>query len=187
MTDKTPPERSGDDAPDIEARASEGEGAEETRSGRGPTVLLIDSEPMLRALTSRLLSRHGASVTIASLPCDAALQARARAFDVVVVDLDVPGATGVMALLAGGATAPQRLVACTSRPLDAAESEVCAVVLAKPFDFNALAAAVLGRTPRHRQRRRHRATPARHTLMTRRRAARSRLDRSPRSADDRSR
>jgi len=184
MTDKTPQERRGDDASDIEPRASDGA---ETRSGRGPTVLLIDGEPMLRALTSRLLSRQGASVTIANLPCDAALRERARTFDVVVVDLDVPGASEVMSMLAGGVTAPRRMVACTSRPLDAAESEACAAVLLKPFDFNELAAAVLGRAPRHRQRRRRRATPARHTLRTRRRAARSRLDRSPRSADARSR
>jgi DNA-binding response OmpR family regulator len=184
MTDKTPPPRSGDDMRDIERPGPKG--AQETDGTRGPTVLLIDGEPMLRALTSRLLARQGAAVTVA-LPCDAAMHARANTFDVVVVDLDVPGATRVMSVLARGAAPPRRVVACTSRPLDAAESEACAEVLLKPFDFDALAAAVLGRAPRHRERRQRRVVLARHTLKTRRRAARARLDRRSRSAGARSR
>ena len=184
MSETTPPERSGELASD-DASPDPIQSHAPARA-RNPKVLLIDGEPMLRALTSRLLERQGAEVTVAVLPCDVSMLARA-AFDVVVIDLDAPGASRVMSRLAESEHAPRRMVTCTGRELTAAENEACTTVLRKPFDFAALAVAVLGRALRHRQRRRGRATPARHTLRTRRRAARGRLDRAPRSSGDRNR
>lgn len=184
-SDGTAPEPNDDEETGLESTAPKVNGT--TTRARGPRVLLVDGEPMLRALTSRLLSRQGAEVTMAALPCDAAFAAAAAGVDVVVLDLDLPGATRLMERLAEIDAPPRRLVACATRALSAAEREACTTVLLKPFDFDALSLAVLGRAPRHRERRRRRGTPTRHTLRTRRRAARARLDPSARSCGDRTR
>jgi two-component system phosphate regulon response regulator OmpR len=64
-------------------------------SGDHPHILLVDDEPKLRALLSRFLGEHGFRVTTAEHAAEAREKLRALDFDLMILDVMMPGETGL--------------------------------------------------------------------------------------------
>ncbi|RYZ08224.1 MAG: response regulator [Myxococcales bacterium] len=111
-----------------------------------PSILLIDDEPMIRTLVSRLLSGRYRVTTADSVRAALAVLNQRADFDAVLCDLMMPGESGMdffgvvrrlypslmtrVAFITGGAVTPD-----TSKFLETAARPV----LGKPFDAQALA------------------------------------------------
>jgi len=63
-----------------------------------PAILLIDDEEIMREVISRLLSREGYTVQTAPTADDGLAKLREEAFDLVLLDLMLPGKSGLQAL-----------------------------------------------------------------------------------------
>ncbi|HEU4734380.1 MAG TPA: ATP-binding protein, partial [Kofleriaceae bacterium] len=72
----------------------------------GLRVLVADDEPSVRATVRRLLERGGATVAVASEGLDAERQLRQERFDLVILDVTMPGRTGYEVLAFARATQP---------------------------------------------------------------------------------
>lgn len=109
-------------------------------------VLIVDDEEGLLDTYRRVLERRGMAVTVSSTPqaALAAVQARPRAYDVLVTDQTMPGMTGVALARAVAALRPDLPVVLISGQAAAAEAEAGAdeglirAFLAKPFRVGAL-------------------------------------------------
>lgn len=68
----------------------------EARRGRGETVLLVEDEPAVRRLTSRILSRHGYAVIEAEDPAEglATFQSHEGELDLLLTDVVMPKMSG---------------------------------------------------------------------------------------------
>jgi two-component system phosphate regulon response regulator OmpR len=64
-------------------------------SGDNPHILLVDDEPKLRALLSRYLGENGFRVTMAADAAEARDKLRFMDFDLMVLDVMMPGETGL--------------------------------------------------------------------------------------------
>jgi two-component system phosphate regulon response regulator OmpR len=64
-------------------------------SGDTPHILLVDDEPKLRALLSRYLGENGFRVTMAADAAEARDKLRFMDFDLMVLDVMMPGETGL--------------------------------------------------------------------------------------------
>ncbi len=155
-----------------------------TSDGDGPRpdealhVLLIEDDARLARLTARYLESHAVHVTVVHDGTAGLKEAAARAFDVVLLDLNLPGVDGI--------TVCQRLRERSDVPiimLTARGEEADRVLglevgaddyVAKPFSSRELVARV-----RAQARRRRGAVGPRATLI---RVGRLRLDPSARSA-----
>jgi two-component system sensor histidine kinase RpfC len=60
-----------------------------------PAILLIDDEPTIRKMVSRLLDRAGYQVRAAATPGEALDLVRAEHFDAVICDLHLSGLSGI--------------------------------------------------------------------------------------------
>jgi len=60
---------------------------------RSPTVCLVDDDPMIRELFSRVIKRSGCQVVVASNAADAELVLTGEQVDIVLSDLNMPDAT----------------------------------------------------------------------------------------------
>lgn len=88
---------------------------------RGRRVLVVDDDSTVRDVVARVLEHSGASVVTAADGREAEAKLRANAFDLVVLDLEMPGRTGVDVLASmSGDDAPTVLV--LSGSLDAEAS-----------------------------------------------------------------
>ena len=72
--------------------------------GDGLTVLLVEDEPLVRDLTARALDGFGFSVVLAGTAPEALEQVEARAFDVAICDVVLPGRMDAAELRAAIAT-----------------------------------------------------------------------------------
>lgn len=110
-------------------------------------VLVVDDEEDLRGALADLLAKEGYAVSTAASGREAVSLAHGRPFDLVTMDLRMPGMGGVEALaelrrlhphmpvlVLSGYTTPEDAAACLA--LGALE------IIAKPFDFDQLLAAV---------------------------------------------
>jgi two-component system phosphate regulon response regulator OmpR len=66
-----------------------------TAAGEGAHILLVDDEPKLRALLSRFLTEQGFRVTMAETAAEARDKLRFMDFDLMVLDVMMPGETGL--------------------------------------------------------------------------------------------
>jgi two-component system phosphate regulon response regulator OmpR len=64
-------------------------------SGDHPHILLVDDEPKLRALLGRFLTEHGFRVTMAENAAEARDKLRFLDFDLMILDVMMPGETGL--------------------------------------------------------------------------------------------
>jgi DNA-binding response OmpR family regulator len=123
-------------------------------------ILLVEDEPLIASFVSRGLRAEGYSTAVAGSGDDALMELEARAWDLVVLDLKLPGVDGFGVLARAVEADPpvpvlvlsaQNGVATKVAALDAGASDY----LAKPFSFDELLARV-----RACVRRRARAGPA---------------------------
>ncbi|HQT45740.1 MAG: DNA-binding response regulator [Acidocella sp. 20-63-7] len=64
-------------------------------SGDAPHILLVDDDARLRALTSRYLTENGFRITLAESAAEARDKLRFMDFDLMVLDVMMPGETGL--------------------------------------------------------------------------------------------
>lgn len=115
------------------------------QDGPGPTapgrhVLLVEDEPHIAEAVRFLLMRDGWRVSVHGSGADAAERVRALAPDLLILDIMLPGASGldVLAALRGDpSTAGLPVLMLTARGLDrdraAAEAAGASRFLSKPF------------------------------------------------------
>jgi len=119
----------------------------------GRRVLIVDDEPSIRDVMSRILRRQGHAVEVAANGAGALALARAGAFDLIICDLNLPGTSGldiyaelVRERLLGGAL----FALATGEAGASASPEVVGFgglpLLAKPFELAGLIDLV-GRVP----------------------------------------
>lgn len=113
---------------------------------RSLRLLIVDDEPGILEVLSRLLEAAGHSVRTADSAEAGLAAARAQAFDAVLLDINLPKMTGLRAL--------QEFAACTRAPIimmtGHADSEIekdalllgARALLPKPLDFEKLRAAL---------------------------------------------
>src|SRR5262249_50878927 len=116
---------------------------------QGTRVLVVEDFPDNRDLLIEYLTFRGFTVTAAADGAEAMALARQETFDVILMDLRMPGLDGWEAtrqLKADPATAEVPIVAVTAHALlpeiESARSAGCDAVVAKPFDIAALADAL---------------------------------------------
>jgi DNA-binding response OmpR family regulator len=110
-----------------------------------PRVLVVDDEPGVRAALRRGLSAEGMAVTVAADGTDALRLALTGAFDVVVLDVMLPGLSGyrvVRALRAEGHWLPVLMLSAKDGEHDQADGLDCGAddYLTKPFSYVVLLA-----------------------------------------------
>jgi CheY-like chemotaxis protein len=117
--------------------------------GQGARILLVEDDPTVAEVLAGLLVDQGYEPTLASHGLAALAELRGGDFDVVVLDLDLPGIDGVALarqLRAQGWKRP--IVALTARADPSAESLArqagCDAFLRKPIGGAALAVALAG-------------------------------------------
>jgi two-component system response regulator (stage 0 sporulation protein F) len=125
---------------------------------RGLRVLLAEDDDDVRSLLAALLRRDGHEVIEARDGSELAARTGpgpdgARAYDVVVSDVMMPGATGIVVLsrMANGDSPPPVVVmtAYADREMRAWSRSVGAVaIFAKPFDVDDLRTVLLNLPPR---------------------------------------
>jgi len=109
------------------------------------SVLVADDDEDMRAVLAEELARHGWSVALARDGDEAEGAMRRAAFTVAVLDVRMPGPSGVELLVRlrrRGSTMPVVLITGVTEGLEALGSEHGAIVLAKPFSGAALRAAL---------------------------------------------
>lgn len=111
------------------------------------SVLVIDDDDDIRELLSDYLVAHGYAVRVAADAASGLARIGERAPEIVLIDVDMPGLTGVDALPQIVALAPHAAVIMVS---GAADTEVATRTRAlgamgyvmKPFDFSVLSETV---------------------------------------------
>lgn len=63
--------------------------------GKGPSILVVDDDPEMRALLLDVLSNEGYEVVEAKDGTEAVLALRRRTFDVILMDKNMPGPSGL--------------------------------------------------------------------------------------------
>jgi len=63
--------------------------------GKGPSILVVDDDPEMRALLLDVLGNEGYEVAEAKDGTEAVLALRRRAFDVILMDKNMPGPSGL--------------------------------------------------------------------------------------------
>jgi|SRR5271168_2368169 len=114
-----------------------------------PRVLVIEDELKLAALIRKALNEQGMSADLASNGEDALQMAIASSYDVLLLDVNLPGIDGFEVcrrLRAQGVSTPVLITTAGDRIDErSADIDECADdYMAKPFDFNELFARVRG-------------------------------------------
>lgn len=113
----------------------------------GPRVLVIEDERKLAALIRKALNEQGMPADLASNGEDALQMAIATSYDVLLVDVNLPGIDGFEVcrrLRAQGVSTPILMLTAGDRidELSADIDECADDYMAKPFDFDGLFARV---------------------------------------------
>jgi two-component system, cell cycle sensor histidine kinase and response regulator CckA len=123
----------------------------------GLRVLVADDEPSVRATVRRLLERRGAAVVVAVDGLDAEARLRDETFDLVMLDVQMPGRNGHDVLVTARALHPNLPVILMSGYVEKTRGEgseeEADAFLEKPFSASAvdtLVADVLDRAKRRR-------------------------------------
>ncbi|MBL8589474.1 MAG: response regulator transcription factor [Methylobacteriaceae bacterium] len=127
MSERAPPERA--DAP---ARPADD----------AAHLLIVDDDRRIRLLLSRFLTEHGYRVTVAENAGEARKHLRSLAFDLIVLDVMMPGENGVdfARALRAGSDVPILMLTARSDPGDRVAGLEAGVddYLAKPFETREL-------------------------------------------------
>lgn len=112
-------------------------------SGQTLTVLVVDDQPGVRSLLQRVLSDAGYHVALAADGRSALAAVASVRPDIVLVDQQLPGLSGLDVLAALPAAAPMAtgvLMSASGEPSLATDARRCGAqaVIAKPFDVGAV-------------------------------------------------
>ncbi|HSI40598.1 MAG TPA: response regulator [Xanthobacteraceae bacterium] len=103
-----------------------------------PHLLVVDDDRRIRDLVSRFLTEHGFRVTTAASAADARSRLGGFAFDLLILDVMMPGETGfeLARSVRSGSAVPILMLTARSEPVDRIEGlEIGADdYLAKPFE-----------------------------------------------------
>lgn len=114
----------------------------------GRRVLVVDDDGGVRTVLARMLESCGVVVDTAPGGAQAMDRLDHQRFDALMLDLDMPGVTGLDVLLHVQRTAPRLPVLVITGTYEAERIEGAVAVLAKPVDIaslrNALADALRG-------------------------------------------
>jgi CheY-like chemotaxis protein len=108
----------------------------------GRRVLVVDDDGQVRALLSRQLQAYGVVVDTASGGAQAMAMLDRDRFDAMMLDLDMPGITGLDVLLHVQRAAPALPVLVVTGTFEAERIEGAAEVLSKPVEAKVLRAAL---------------------------------------------
>ena len=113
---------------------------------KGLRLLVADDEPSVRATVRRLLERRGATVVIAADGLEAEARLRDDRFDLVVLDVTMPGRTGYDVLALARATNPRMPVILmsgyTARTRGEGDDDEPDAFIEKPFTAKVLDSAI---------------------------------------------
>lgn len=106
-------------------------------TGERTRVLVADDEPQLRAVYVRQLEALGMGVVAVPGGAEAIARLDAERFDLLILDLDMPGVSGLDVLLHAGRAAPHLpVVVVTATEVERLDG--AAAVLHKPVDLPTL-------------------------------------------------
>jgi CheY-like chemotaxis protein len=108
----------------------------------GRRVLVVDDDGQVRALLSRQLQSYGVLVDTAAGGAQAMAMLDRDHFDALMLDLDMPGVTGLDVLLHVQRAAPSLPVLVVTGTFEAERIEGATEVLAKPVEAKVLRAAL---------------------------------------------
>ena len=108
----------------------------------GRRVLVVDDDGQVRALLSRQLQAYGVVVDTAAGGAQAMAMLDRDRFDALMLDLDMPGVTGLDVLLHVQRAAPSLPVVVVTGTFEAERIEGAAEVLAKPVEARVLRTAL---------------------------------------------
>jgi CheY-like chemotaxis protein len=108
----------------------------------GRRVLVVDDDDQVRALLARQLQAYGVVVDTAEGGAQALAMLDRERFDAMMLDLDMPGVTGLDVLLHVQRAAPSLPVLVVTGTVEAERIEGAAEVLAKPVEGKVLRAAL---------------------------------------------
>ena len=124
----------------------------EKASARGLRVLMVEDNPINRRILTLVLERLPANVTVAENGIEAVDAFSAESFDVVLMDLQMPGMDGYEAMRrlraieaeTGRARTPIIVVSAHTRPAEMAEAKLAGADhhLGKPVDIPSLLATM---------------------------------------------
>ncbi|MDR7302802.1 DNA-binding response OmpR family regulator [Haloactinomyces albus] len=122
-------------------------GGHDGLNGGGARVLVVDDEPGVRSALRRGLSAEGMEITLAEEGTEALKLASTGSFDVVVLDVILPGLSGYRVLerlRARGVGTPVLMISAKDGEVDQADGLDLGAdgYLVKPFSFLVLAAQV---------------------------------------------
>jgi CheY-like chemotaxis protein len=108
----------------------------------GRRVLIVDDDGQVRAVLSRLLESFGLDVETAPGGAQAMTKLDHGSYDALMLDLDMPGVTGLDVLLHVQRAAPKMPVLVVTGTYEAERIEGAVAVLAKPVDPPSLRTAL---------------------------------------------
>ncbi len=115
------------------------------------TALLVEDDALIRVNTSEMLQEAGFIVVEAASAEEALAALQTAPVDVLVTDLNLPGASGQDLAVTARALRPETLIVFATGDPGAVAGDTDCVVLPKPYDADALAAAIRARLVRPEQ------------------------------------
>jgi len=127
-----------------EEERPKGPGPEDGLAGElsGRRVLVVDDDGQVRAILARQLQAYGVVVDTAAGGAQAMAMIDRDRFDALMLDLDMPGVTGLDVLLHVQRAAPALPVLVVTGTIEAERIEGAAEVLSKPVEARVLRAAL---------------------------------------------
>lgn len=115
-------------------------------------ILIVDDEPSIRSLIEQALATRGYEVNTAGNGLEAIRMAAGEAFNLIMVDLIMPGKDGIETILALRANHPRTRIIAMSGGFNGGSQSYLPLAgkigacrtLAKPFDFAAMFEAIEG-------------------------------------------
>jgi CheY-like chemotaxis protein len=118
------------------------------QSDQRPCVLVVEDDPAIRRLVEKLLGRQGIATKQARDGRIAIDKLREGRFDVIILDLMIPEASGyevIDFIKKEGITAPVVVVSAVSQQsLTKLDRDVVKLVISKPFDVEDFTKAIVG-------------------------------------------
>ena len=108
----------------------------------GRRILVVDDDSGVRAVLSRMLQSFGVEVETAPGGAQAMAKIDRQTYDALLLDLDMPGVTGLDVLLHVQRAAPRMPVLVVTGTWEAERIEGAVAVLAKPVDAPSLRTAL---------------------------------------------
>ena len=107
-----------------------------------PTVLVVEDDPLILVNTAELLEASGYAVIEAASAEEALTALQTAPIEILVTDLNLPGASGAELAVRARAMRPDAAIVYATGDISSIHAEPGVAVLPKPYDSNALTAAI---------------------------------------------